>query len=289
MMERYSTIKNYLMIILGSVMFSFALNVFIVPHGLYNGGFVGIAQIITTLIQENTNIVIRFNIAGLINFIMNIPLFFLTYKVLSKRFFLGSIVSIITITISMALIPISSTPLLGDMLASCIIGGIIGGLGIGITLLSGASGGGLDIIGVYTAMKFKNFSVGKLQLSINLCIYLTCAILFDIQIAIYSIIYQVVFSLIVDKIHYQNIEISVMIFTKNNEIKNRINKDLRRGVTYWRGMGAYTNDETDVLVTIVSKYEISRLKRLVLELDSNAFLVISDGVHVTGGYEKRLV
>lgn len=288
-MKCYLAIKNYLMVVVGSIMFSLALNIFIVPHGLYNGGFVGIAQIITTLIQENMNIVIDFNIAGIINFVMNIPLFLLTYKVLSKRFFIGSFLSIVTITIFMALIPISTIPLLSDVLASCIIGGIVGGLGIGLTLLSGASGGGLDIVGVYTTMKYKDFSVGKLQLSINLLIYLACAILFDIQIAIYSIIYQVVFSLIVDKIHYQNIEISVMIFTKNKEVKHRINSDLRRGVTFWRGMGAYTNDETDVLITIVSKYEISRLKKIVLELDSKAFLVISNGVHVTGGYEKRLV
>ncbi|MEG2328868.1 YitT family protein, partial [Anaerorhabdus sp.] len=116
-----------------------------------------------------------------------------------------------------------------------------------------------------------------------------CAFLFELPVAIYSIIYQVMFSFVVDKIHFQNIEISAMIFTKNREIKHIINKEMVRGVTYWKGMGAYTDEETEVLVTIVSKYEIPQLQKIIYDLDPKAFVIITDGLKVTGGYEKRLI
>ena len=88
-----------------------------------------------------------------------------------------------------------------------------------MTLVSGASGGGTDIVGVYAALHWKSFSVGKLQLLFNALVYCLCAFLFDLPIAIYSIIYAAVYSFVLDKVHLQNIEMSLMIFTKNPEIK----------------------------------------------------------------------
>lgn len=288
-MKKQSQFQRVFMVLIGTSLFSLAVNFFIIPHGLYNGGFVGVAQLIIELLNRYTSINLASNQAGIINMLINIPLFFFTYKTLSKKFFFGSLLGMLVITITMSIIPIPQNPILQDTLASCIIGAIIGGFGIGITLLNGASGGGLDILGVYAAIHWKGFSVGKLQLIINACIYIACAFLFELPVAIYSIIYQVMFSFVVDKIHYQNIEISAMIFTKNREIKHIINKEMVRGVTYWKGMGAYTDEETEVLITIVSKYEIPQLQKIIYDLDPKAFVIITDGLKVTGGYEKRLI
>ena len=256
-------IKQYGIIIIGAFLFCLGVNLFISPLGLYNGGVVGISQIIRTIIVDYFPSVKNFEIAGIINFIINIPLLLIAYKSISKKFFIRTVVSVISQTIFFTVITIPSTAIIDDPLAACLIGGIITGAGIGITLKAGGSGGGIDILGVYFTKKYKNFSVGKLGIIINAIIYGICAILFELPTAIYSVIYTTFFSMIVDKIHYQNINTTAMIFTKMENIECGIMKEMGRGVTCWNGQGAYTGEESKILVTVISKYEINQLKRIV--------------------------
>ena len=93
----------------------------------------------------------------------------------------------------------------------------------------------------------------------------------------------------VDRGHLENIDVALMIFTKNKTVKEMIMKDNRRGVTTWIGKGAYTNNETEVLVSVVSKYEVNELKKKIRTLDKDAFVIITNVEDVSGGYEKRLV
>ena len=267
-MKRHSQAYDYTMILIGSALFAASINLFVVPVNLYNGGIVGLSQIFRTVLVSRMNLNFSFDIAGVI---------------------LGTLLSLITQTVCFSLIPIPAVPILDDVLASLIIGAIVGALGIGMTLVSGASGGGTDIVGVYAALHWKSFSVGKLQLLFNALVYCLCAFLFDLPIAIYSIIYAAVYSLVLDKVHLQNIEMSLMIFTKNPEIKSRILKDFVRGVTYWKGLGAYTQTETEVLVTIVSKDEVNDLRRMITQMDPKAFIIVNEGLQITGNFIKRLV
>lgn len=281
--------KELALLILGSVIFSTSINLFIVPLNLYNPGCTGVSQVIRTVFLKLTGLHFSFDIAGIINFMLNIPLYILAYKSISKKFLLGTMVSIAVQTLSFSLILIPNPPIIGDIMASCVIGGIFSAIGIGLTLYAGYSGGGTDILGVYAAMKWRNFSVGKLTIIINIFIYIICAILFDLQTAIYSIIYAGIFSFVLDKVHFQNIEMYCMIFTKNPEVKKYIINKLIRGLTYWNGTGGYTTVDTEVIVTIISKYEVNQLKKMVLNLDHNAFIIISEGTHVTGNFEKRII
>ena len=115
---------------------------FISPLGLYNGGVVGISQIIRTIIVDYFPSVKNFEIAGIINFIINIPLLLIAYKSISKKFFIRTVVSVISQTIFFTVITIPSTAIIDDPLAACLIGGINIGAGIGITLKAGYSGEG---------------------------------------------------------------------------------------------------------------------------------------------------
>ena len=288
-MKRHSQAYDYTMILIGSALFAASINLFVVPVNLYNGGIVGLSQIFRTVLVSRMNLNFSFDIAGVINFLINVPLFVMAYRSLSRKFFLGTLLSLITQTVCFSLIPIPAVPILDDVLASLIIGAIVGALGIGMTLVSGASGGGTDIVGVYAALHWKSFSVDKLQLLFNALVYCLCAFLFDLPIAIYSIIYAAVYSFVLDKVHLQNIEMSLMIFTKNPEIKSRILKDFVRGVTYWKGLGAYTQTETEVLVTIVSKDEVNDLRRMITQMDPKAFIIVNEGLQITGNFIKRLV
>lgn len=289
MKNKQAMFSNYLYVIFGSTLFAFAVNYFIIPLNLYNGGLIGIAQVIRTLVIEDLHWNIGFDFSGILNFMFNLPLFFMAYKVISRKFFYLTLCSIITQTIALTLIPIPSVPLINDILTSLILGGLIGGFGIGVCLQKGGSGAGIDILGVYFSIKYKSISVGKLSMMINACIYVVCAMKFNIQVAIYSLLYAVVFSMVVDRIHFQNIAMSAMIFTKNKEVKKTILEKMTRGVTYWHGMGAFTDADTDVLVTIISKYEVARLKKIVLDIDPQAFIILNEGLQITGNYERRLI
>lgn len=289
MKNKQAMFSNYLYVIFGSTLFAFAVNYFIIPLNLYNGGLIGIAQVIRTLVIEDLHWNIGFDFSGILNFMFNLPLFFMAYKVISRKFFYLTLCSIITQTIALTLIPIPSVPLINDILTSLILGGLIGGFGIGVCLQKGGSGAGIDILGVYFSIKYKSISVGKLSMMINACIYVVCAMKFNIQVAIYSLLYAVVFSMVVDRIHFQNIAMSAMIFTKNKEVKKTILEKMTRGVTYWHGMGAFTDTDTDVLVTIISKYEVARLKKIVLDIDPQAFIILNEGLQITGNYERRLI
>ncbi|WP_416326256.1 YitT family protein [[Eubacterium] hominis] len=283
-------VQQFAGVILGGFLFALSVNLFIVPLDLYSGGIVGIAQILRTIMETIGSIQIpkQFDIAGIINFIINIPLFIMAYKSISRKFFIKTLLCVIVQTISFSLIMIPSTPILDDVLASCVIGGLIGGFGIGLALRSSGSGGGLDILGVYFTKKFSNFSVGKLSLIVNAFVYIGCAVLFDVSTAIYSIIYMACFSLVVDKTHYQNINITCMIFSKQDQIQDDILRETGRGVTFWKGAGAYTKTDTYIMVTVINKYEISQIKKIIYKHDPHAFVIFNEGMNVSGNFEKRL-
>ena len=275
--------------ILGSVMFAFGLNVFITPLSLYNGGFMGISQLIRTLIVQVFHFSFgQTDIAGIIYFLINIPLFYMAWSKMGNEFFGRSVITIIVQTAALTFLPVPASPVIDDYLTACVIGGIIAGTGSGMILRGGSSGGGQDILGIYFTKKFPGFSVGKVSIIINFFVYGICLLMFNIEIVIYSLIYGVVYSIACDRVHIQNINMSVMIFTKKLGISRAIIEQTGRGVTNWDGAGAYTNETSYILFVVISKYEVSQLKRIVRSIDPNAFMIFTEGCSVSGNFEKRL-
>ena len=277
--------------ILGTVLFSAGVNLFIVPAGLYNGGFVGIGQIIRTILVDIMGLPFNsFDIAGLIYYLCNIPLFFLAYRSISKRFFLNTLICVTFQTVFLTIIPCPSEPIVAETITACLIGGILAGAGTGMTLKYGASGGGQDILGVYFSYRKPNFSVGKMGLIINICVYAVCAVLFDIKVVIYSVIYTTILSLVTDRIHVQNIVAKVEILTKTNPeiIRDYLKNELHRGSTIYNAIGGYTNEPTNVIMTVLSEYEYGLLQDALAEIDPHAFTIHVSGVDVVGEYAKHL-
>lgn len=283
-------LRQYIWIILGAIIFPVGVNLFVAPIKIYNGGVIGVAQIIRTFLQPIIGGFIPkdMDIAGIINFILNIPLMILAYKKISKKFFLKTILSIGVQMVSFSLIPIPKELLMPDLLSNAIVGGLISGIGVGMTLRAGGSSGGTDILGVYYTLKKQGASVGKLTNSLNFIVYLFCAVWFNVTTAIYSIIYAFVLAIVCDKYHHQNIKVSVTIVTRNANVHKAICERLTRGVTYWNGFGGYEDKETHILMTVISKYEVLELKKIVYELDPNAFITMSEGLTLVGNFEKRL-
>ncbi|WP_167958871.1 YitT family protein [Anaerosporobacter faecicola] len=286
----HSKLFKYFQAFAGTCIFAIAVKLLIVPLGLYNGGSVGLSQIIRTVLIDYAHISVlkKIDLAGIIYFIINVPLLFLAYKGVGKSFFIKTLIAVISQTTFLTLIPSPEVPIIDDTLAACLIGGIASGYGIGLALRAGGSTGGHDIVGVYLSKKYTNFKVGRVSMTVNFVVYSICAILFDIHVFIYSVIYATFSSLVIDRVHYQNIMVSVMIFTKMEGLQQEIMTNLNRGVTYWSGSGAYTNESTYVLVTAVSKYEVSTLKKLVHEFDPHAFTILSENTSIDGHFIKKL-
>lgn len=281
--------KELLLAIFGTFIFAGGVNLFIVPIGLYSGGFIGIAQIIRTLLVDYLHLTLGgFDIAGIIYYILNIPLFILAYKQLGKNFFIKTIICVTLQTIFLTIIKSAETPILTDSLAGSVVGGILCGYGAGLTLKEGGSGGGGDILGLYFTKKYTGFSVGKIALIVNAFVYGACALMFNITIVIYSLIYAAVTSITMDKVHIQNICISMLIFSNNTEIVKDISEKINRSATVWKGTGAYSGEEINVIYTVVSKYESRFLEELVKERDPNAFVVVGEQLSIHGKFQKRL-
>jgi len=280
-------VKNAGLIIGGSLLYALGMNLFLTPLRLFSGGGIGLAQLLTLLLEKVMNAG-NFNMYGIVYMLINIPLLFLAYFQLGHKFFIKTLIGSGATSLFITLIPTVAVPLVEDYLTSVLIGGIACGAGVGIILIAGGSGGGIDVVAMWAAKKFKNASVGKISLYFNVLLYTVMLFLFDVRTVIYSLIYTVVFTLVLDKTHYQNINVRVMIFTKKDGIDEAINLRTRRGVTKWDGCGAYTKESTHVLVSCINKYEVNELMDMVQSMDPQAFVIVDENVMVNGNFEKRL-
>ena len=283
-------LKKFTSATIGEILFCIGMNIFIVPMGLYTGGVLGISQLIRSLIFNIFNIKLSFDIAGLINFLLNIPLFIIAYKKVSKTFFIRTIWCVSIQTIFLSLIPIPTTPIVNEIITSTLVGGIIAGLGSGLVLTNSASGGGTEIIGIVLSLKNKNLSVGKIGFIINLFVYIISGLCFGLNIMIYSIIYTFFSTLIIDQTHSQNISSSAMIFTKEepHKVIEFIEKELERGSTFWEAQGGFDDSKTFITYVSLSKYELQRLERHLKIIDPHAFMVKTQNMGIVGNYQKYL-
>ena len=228
------------------------------------------------------------DVVGILYFLLNLPLLIVSYKVVDKEFCITSVVSITLCSVALGIMPIPEEPIFNDYLTACLIGGVVAGTGAGMVLRAGSSQGGQDIIGVIVSVLNPNHSVGKISIMINIGVYIICLFLFNIEIVAYSLIYTTVLAIALDRVHIQNINMEAMIFTKKPGVEEAIMKELKRGVTNWTGTGAYTKETSNVIITIISKYEVNKLLDIVKSVDSDAFVIVTEGAHIYGNFEKKL-
>jgi len=282
-------IDRILMTVAGNILYAAGVNLMINPIHLYSGGFTGIAQLIRLFLTGFLHIpeIPGIDYMGIIYFTINIPLFFMAYKVMGRKFCITTLISIAMASAFLAIIPVPAVPIVDDRILASVVGGLGSGVGAGLVLRAGSSQGGQDVIGVCLAKTHPNFKVGTIGIIISICIYTICLFIYDIPTVLYSVIFAVVTGLGIDRVHTQNIKQECMIFTKKPGLQEAILHDLNRGVTIWDGTGAYTGEDTHVLVTVISKYEETHLREIIAKHDENAFMIISDNIRVVGLFQKR--
>ena len=277
--------------VIGELIAAAALNLFIVPLNLYTGGLMGVCQLLRTLAADYLGMNFgAYDVAGILYFLLNIPILLLAYKNLGRAFVAKTLICTVAFSLFYSLIPSPSVPIVDDYLTACLLGGILAGVGGGLVLTCGASGGGLDIVGLYLSKRGSQFTVGKFSLSFNAVLYTACLFLFSPEVAIYSVIYNFFTAMVLDRMHQQNVSIQALIFTKGDEdaLARFIIENLGRSVTYWEGIGAYSGENVHVLCVCLSKFEVEELVHAVHTIDPHAFLTTQEGTRIYGNFRRKV-
>lgn len=274
-------VRKIIVVIIGAFIFAFSMNFFLIPAGVYSSGFSGLSQLLSRLFSEYVNITIS---VGVWLFLLNIPVTILGWKKVGKTFTLYSFFSVIVSSFFLNIIPIQK--LSDDILLNAVFGGVIGAIGIGMTLREGASTGGMDIIAVYLSRVIEG-SVGKFTMILNSFIILSAGFLFGWEKSLYTLVVLFSSSKVIDLIHTQSQKLTAMIVTENSyDLKKAILSRLTRGVTIVPAHGAYSESEKDMLITVISRYELYELRKIIKEIDAKAFTNILQTDSVIGLFRK---
>ena len=281
-------IRQYSDLVIGSILLTIGIYLFVEPCGINFGGVIGISQIIDHFVRQLFNITSERNITGIVNLLINIPLFILALKIMNLEFCVKTMISLLIQTFILSMLSPLKSPLTDDVLLNCLFGAILCGIGVGLALRSRGSCGGIDIACMCLVKKNPGFKTGKISIFINAFIFAICLFIFDLKTTMYSIVFVAVLYSISDRFHDQNINIAALIFTECNHMKNVIMNEMGRGVTFWKGIGAYTGDTKEILFCAINKYEIHELKDIIVRTDENAFVTFFEEPIIEGGFEKRL-
>lgn len=266
----------------GAFIAGFALEGFLIPNNMIDGGIVGISIMISYLTKANLGVLIL---------CINIPFIFLAMKKLGKLFVGQTLYAIMMLGISVNVFHHHQAT--DDILLATVFGGVILGIGVGIVLRNNAAMDGTEILSIRLAKK-SGFSIGEIIMFFNIFIYAAAGFLFGWDKAMYSVlVYFITYKVIDIVLEGLNESKSVTIISdKSEEIGNAIIKKLDVGVTYISGKGGYSGAEKIMIYCVISRLEITKLKELIRSIDKSAFLAIEnvhevEGIRIKEKKEKR--
>jgi len=279
--------KVLFQVFLGTFIYAAGILFFVNPVGLYTGGVTGISQLIINFLALSSDGAVQINL-GILVFIFQIPLLIYGWYKLSKRFIIYTIISSVIGSVILAF-TVNTSILGNDLLTAGIIGGMLGGIGNGILAKAGTSGGGTSILFQYWSIKTGK-SMGLYQILLHGGIILVAGLVFGLDIAIYTIVSQLISSIVLDKVFtgYNFIKIEV-ITTKGLEIASLLKERLPHGVTMINAIGAYYFQEKTILYAVISVHEMQQYLALINEVDSSAFIVMTPVQNVKGKFTKKII
>lgn len=273
-----ANIFDVLIIFLGCIIASLGVNVFLSHAQLLSGGATGVGL----LVEYTTKIP-----AGIIVFLINIPLLAISLKKLSRSFTIYTTIGMFSLSASLMITkPLASTINLDglDLLLYCIYGGVLSGIGFGFVFSRNSSTGGTDIITMLIRKKYSNFNIGSLGFSLNLIIIIIGAFIFGLPQALYTLISLFIQSFVLDQMlkGFSSKKLLLILTKKEPEVINYVIKDLHRGITSLLAEGEYTHDKKKMLYCIVTSRQMIELKNAVHQIDPSAFITIVDISEVRG-------
>ncbi len=264
---------------LGALIAAFALECFLVPHKVIDGGIIGISMIISHLKHYNL---------GILVVLLNLPFGFLALNKIGKKFVFKTMYSLVMLAIFINIFEQQHFVANVDIILAAIFGGIILGTGVGLILRNNGSLDGTEIMSLILSKKY-GFSVGEIIMGFNIIIYTWAGFVFGWNNAMYSILtYFVAYKMIDIVMEGLNSLKSVSIISDNaKEIGHALLERLEVGVTYSKGKGAYSGTDKIILTCVISRLELTKLKEIVKEFDPGAFTTVIEVNEVHGGRIRR--
>lgn len=285
-------ILDVLMVIAGTIIMGFAFNIFLIPNNISMGGFSGLSAVIGTFLSK-----IHINIkTSFIYLILNIFLYVFAYKTLGKRYAIFSLIGILSYSVSMEITALIKIPAQTDMLICTLYGGIIWGLGTGIVVRYNASTGGTDMLATIIRRKTQKLSTGNIILIADIVVLALNVIAYGVDSLLYSILVLFLSTMVTDAVidGSRGVKAYYIITDKKEEISKKIFADINRGATEIHTTGMYSHQDKSMILCLINKYRAPMLKKIVHEVDPNAFVfstsvseVIGNGFYVPTPKAKK--
>lgn len=261
---------------LGAFVAGFALEGFLIPNRMIDGGIIGVSIMLSTLTKANLGLLILF---------INAPFIFLALKKLGKAFVIQTVYAISML--GLAVNVFHHRVATEDLLLATVFGGVVLGIGVGLVLRNNASMDGTEILAIRLAKKL-GFSIGEIIMFFNVFIYTCAGFLYGWDRAMYSVlVYFIAYKVIDVVLEGINESKSVTIISDNaEEIGSEIIKKLDISVTYIDAQGGYTGAAKKMIYCVISRLELAKLKDLIRTIDPRAFLAI-ETVHEVDGVQIK--
>ena len=271
------TIKEYFLITIGIILVAISVEYFFAPNNLAAGGVTGLAIVINKFIPSIN--------VSLITFIVNMALFVLAFIFIGGNFGGKTLFATVGLSIIMWIIErfFNPYPLTKDLIIATIFGTLISAIGMAMVFNNNSSTGGTDIL-AKILNKFFHIDIGKALLIIDFFITFLAAIAFGLDLGFYSMLSVIGLGIAIDRfIDGFNTKKEILIISsKVDEISNFILEELIRGCTYLKGVGAYTEEEINVIYTVLGRKEFIKLKSFIKEKDPKAFISVRESYEVRG-------
>lgn len=268
-------ITQFMQIAIGTALVAASTSLFLLPNQLSSGGFSGIATIVYYLLEIPLGTTIL---------VLNIPLFVMSLIKNGKHFFINAIAGTAGLSIFLNIFE-KLKPITTDRFLACIYGGIIAGIGTAIILKANASTGGTDLLTQIIKAYKPNIRISNLLVILDTIIVITNVIFFkELEIGLYSAITIYIMGKMLD-IFFEGIDFAKMVYIispKNEEISKKIGEKIKRGSTSLYGKGMYKKKDRKVLFCVASRNEVREIRKIVNEIDKDAFIVITNVREVFG-------
>ena len=262
--------------IVGCGLYGFALNSFIVPNGFATGGISGIALVINYL----TNLPI-----GTINFVINIPLVIIAFKILGRTFMLKSVKTLVFLTLAIDYYTQPLPDYVGDPILAAICAGVLVGVGLGLVFIRGSSTGGADFVTMSVQKLRPHFSIGTLTITFDYCVLAVGGLVFgNINATLYGAIAMYLAGVIMDKIMYGSAKgkLLFIVTNKGQVVADSIFEACERGSTVADIRGGYKGEPRQLVISAVSKNQLYKARRAAHEADEASFTMITSTEEVFG-------
>ncbi len=268
-------IKSYLVILLGVILASFGIGMFCIPNKIVGGGVSGVSTVLYYLFKIP---------AGISYFAFNILFLIIGFKKLSKGFIIKTIIcaGLMSFLIDVFL---TFPPITDDVVLASLFGGVIYGVGIGLTLISDASTGGTDILGRIIQYMRPHIEIGKIFMIIDLVIIAFSFMVFgEVDLSLYGVLSLYISTTAIDLlVHKLNVSKLVFVISeKGDSIAKKLIEECGRGVTIIDAVGAYTMKEKNMLICAMKENEMPEFKKNVMSVDEDAFIVATESQKIFG-------